>query len=241
MLAKECEVRGTDATGIAYNFGGSIKVFKRPLAAHKLKFHVPNGVHVVMGHTRLATQGKPVDNFNNHPWSTGTFALGAQWRIVERQGASPDRESADTRIQTDSYVAVQLLEQQKTLDSQPSARWRRRSRVLLSLRCLTGTIIYILCAGDNPLAIFDFGGFYLYASTEEILRRAMRKLHLHHREEIHTEEGDILKIDRAGQCSFGHFNPNHSMEHFWRNPRLRMLSWFDEVGEPEAIDGQTDF
>ena len=49
VLAKECEVRGTDATGIAYNFGGSIKVYKRPLAAHKLKFHVPNGVHVVMG------------------------------------------------------------------------------------------------------------------------------------------------------------------------------------------------
>ena len=73
VLAKECEVRGTDATGIAYNFGGSIKVFKRPLAAHKLKFHVPNGVHVIMGHTRLATQGRPADNFNNHPWSTGAL------------------------------------------------------------------------------------------------------------------------------------------------------------------------
>ena len=65
VLGKECEVRGTDATGIAYNFGGSIKVFKRPLAAHKLKFHVPNGVRVVMGHTRLATQGKPADNFRS--------------------------------------------------------------------------------------------------------------------------------------------------------------------------------
>ena len=29
VLGKECEVRGTDATGIAYNFGGSIKVYKR--------------------------------------------------------------------------------------------------------------------------------------------------------------------------------------------------------------------
>ena len=49
-----------------------------------------------------------------------------------------------------------------------------------------------------------------------------------------------MKIDRTGQCSLGHFNPNHSLEHFWRNPRFRMLSWFDEVDEPEAIDGQTD-
>lgn len=43
VLSKECEARGTDATGIAYNFEGSIKVYKRPLAAHKLKFHVPRG------------------------------------------------------------------------------------------------------------------------------------------------------------------------------------------------------
>ena len=56
-LARECEVRGTDATGIAYNFGGRMQIYKRPLPAHKLWLHVPNGIHVVMGHTRMATQG----------------------------------------------------------------------------------------------------------------------------------------------------------------------------------------
>ena len=30
-LARECEVRGTDATGIAYNFGGRMRIYKRPL------------------------------------------------------------------------------------------------------------------------------------------------------------------------------------------------------------------
>ena len=49
-----------------------------------------------------------------------------------------------------------------------------------------------------------------------------------------------MKIDRTGQRSFERFTPSHSFEHFWRNPRFRMLSWFDEVDEPEAIDGQTD-
>ncbi len=117
VLCKECEVRGTDATGIAYNFGGSIKVYKRPLAAHKLKFHVPNGVSVVMGHTRLATQGKPEDNFNNHPWSTGTFALAHNGVLWNDRELRQTENLPDTRIQTDSYVAVQLLEQQKTLDS----------------------------------------------------------------------------------------------------------------------------
>ena len=121
VLARECEVRGTDATGIAYNFGGSIKVYKRPLAAHKLKFRVPNGVHVVMGHTRLATQGRPADNFNNHPWSTGTFALahnGVLWNDRDRRQTEKLR---DTGIQTARYVAEQLLEQQKTRDFTPTS------------------------------------------------------------------------------------------------------------------------
>ena len=31
VLSVACEERGTDATGIAYNTGGSLKVYKRPL------------------------------------------------------------------------------------------------------------------------------------------------------------------------------------------------------------------
>ena len=109
VLSKECEVHGTDATGIAYNFEGSIKVYKRPLAAHKLKFRVPNGVRVVMGHTRLATQGRPADNYNNHPWSTGTFALAHNGVLWNDRELRQTENLPDTRIQTDSYVAVQLL------------------------------------------------------------------------------------------------------------------------------------
>ena len=146
----------------------------------------------------------------------------------------------DTRIQTDSYVAVQLLEQAKALDFTTISAMAEKIQGSFVFTVLDRDDNLYFVRGDNPLVIFDFGGFYLYASTEEILRRAMRKLRLHHQEAIHTEEGDILRIDRAGQCSFGHFNPNHSFEHFWRNPRFRMLSWFDEVDEPEAIDGQTD-
>ena len=90
--------------------------FKRPLAAHKLKFHVPNGVRVVMGHTRLATQGRPADNFNNHPWSTGSFALAHNGVLWNDKELRQTEKLPDTHIQTDSYVAVQLLEQQKALD-----------------------------------------------------------------------------------------------------------------------------
>ena len=31
VLSTACEVRGTDATGIAYNSGGKLRIYKRPL------------------------------------------------------------------------------------------------------------------------------------------------------------------------------------------------------------------
>ena len=75
VLSRECEIRGTDATGIAYNYRGGIRVYKRPVAARKMHFRIPGGVNVVMGHTRMATQGTAKLNRNNHPWATKKFAL----------------------------------------------------------------------------------------------------------------------------------------------------------------------
>ena len=36
VLAAECEARGTDATGIAYNSCGSLHIYKKPVPAHRL-------------------------------------------------------------------------------------------------------------------------------------------------------------------------------------------------------------
>ena len=35
VLSAECEERGTDATGIAYNTSRGLQIYKRPLAAHR--------------------------------------------------------------------------------------------------------------------------------------------------------------------------------------------------------------
>lgn len=51
MLSKACEVRGTDATGIAYNTADKLCIYKRPLPAHKMHYKIPDGVHTVMVHT----------------------------------------------------------------------------------------------------------------------------------------------------------------------------------------------
>ena len=77
-LARECQVRGTDATGISYNFNDRLRIYKRPIPARKMKIHIPYGVNVVMGHTRMTTQGNAQFNQNNHPFlghvDGGTFA-----------------------------------------------------------------------------------------------------------------------------------------------------------------------
>ena len=118
-LACASEVRGTDATGIAYNAGGKLRIFKRPKAAHALKMLLPPQVSVCMGHTRMTTQGSECNNQNNHPFA-GTvgahcFAL-AHNGVLRNDGAlRKEHRLPKTPIETDSYVAVQLLEQSKKI------------------------------------------------------------------------------------------------------------------------------
>ncbi len=40
-LARECQVRGTDATGIAYNFNDRLRIYKRPPSCSKGKNPYP--------------------------------------------------------------------------------------------------------------------------------------------------------------------------------------------------------
>ena len=79
VLSVSCEARGTDATGIAYHSHGKLCIYKRPLPAHQMRFHVPADAWTIMGHTRLTTQGSEQRNYNNHPFrgtvSDGLFAL----------------------------------------------------------------------------------------------------------------------------------------------------------------------
>ena len=56
-LAISSEIRGTDATGIAYRTGTKLCIYKRPFPARWMRFRLPAEVKAVMGHTRMTTQG----------------------------------------------------------------------------------------------------------------------------------------------------------------------------------------
>lgn len=219
-LARESECRGTDATGIAYNFGGRLRIFKRPLPAHRLKLYVPNGVRVVMGHTRMTTQGSEKRNYNNHPFPGScagkSFALahnGVLWNDAELQ-----RDLPKTNIRTDSYAAVQLLEKQKALNFASLKDMAEKVEGSFVFTVLDNADILYIVKGENPICIYCYNGFLLYASTEEILCKAVRRLRLGLPYATkQPKEGDILRIDHTGHITASSFIPYHTYRHWWRH------------------------
>ena len=114
-LSVAAEVRGTDATGIAYVRDGSMVTYKKPKPAHKVKLFFSKDTRAVIGHTRFTTQGSEKRNCNNHPFEghcgTESFALAHNGVLYNDRELRREQHLPPTSIETDTYVAVQLLEQ----------------------------------------------------------------------------------------------------------------------------------
>ena len=148
-LGKAAEARGTDATGVAYVQNGTIQIQKAPRPAHRMKWRIPPDARYLMGHTRMATQGSEKKNYNNHPFfgKAGQlpFALahnGVLFNDFELQKA---RKLPKTHIETDSYVAVQLIEQYGSLSPKSL-----KQMALLPSPCWMPTIISTLLRETIP-------------------------------------------------------------------------------------------
>lgn len=214
VMGELCEVRGTDAAGVAYLHRGKLVVYKRPVPAHKLTVHLPEGCHVIMGHTRMTTQGSERFNRNNHPF-TGraggiSFALAHNGIINNDYRLRTSENLPSTNIQTDSYVAVQLLEQRETLGFDSLRYMAEKVSGSFAFTVLdSGGNLYFV-RGQNPLCIYRFPelGFCLYASTREILNMVVSRLGLDEEEtrEIENRDGDILRIDTDGSESRDRFS-----------------------------------
>ena len=82
--------------------------------------------------------------------------------------------------------------------------------------------LYIV-KGSNPMCLLHFKdiGLYVYASTESIMKNALRRIGLHKfaNERIKTEEDDIICIDRNGNIIRSEFEP--------KIYRSKYGSWYD--------------
>ena len=214
VLASECEERGTDATGIAYCTNGHLSIYKRPVAAHKLRFRIPGDSRVIMGHTRMATQGNAGRNRNNHPFpgnaAGGKFALAHNGVLYNDRLLRQTNGLPKTKIETDSYIAVQLIEQQKALDFSSLKYMAEQVEGTFTFTVLDERENLYFVKGDNPLCLYCYPrcGVYIYASTEAILTRALNRLHLPlgKPERMELRRGDILRITTSGQQAFAAFD-----------------------------------
>ena len=222
-LSIAAEARGTDATGIAYNSSRGLQIYKRPLAAHRLHLKIPAEAHVVMGHTRMTTQGSAKKNYNNHPFfgrvKGKTFALahnGVIWNDLELRRT---KHLPRTKVQTDSYIAIQLIEQQKVLNLSSLKCMAEQVEGSFSFSVLSEQDDLWLVKGDNPLTIIHFPkvGVYIYASTAEILNKALARCGnwLGRGEKVDIEMGDIVKIDSRGRITRGTFDASKFYRSSW--------------------------
>ena len=210
VLSKEAEARGTDATGISYITNGKMTIYKRPLLAHKMNFNLKGDPAVIMGHTRLTTQGTQKVNANNHPFYSKElgFSLAHNGVLYNDETLRKSEKLPKTSIETDSYIAVQLIEQKNEVNFNSI---KYMSEKVAGSFCFTvldkNNDLYIV-KGDNPMCLVDCGGFYLYASTDKILFSALEKLKIKNVPEIKMEPYSIFKISRTGSIEKTDFEPS---------------------------------
>ena len=221
-LANAAEERGTDAAGISYVHGNNVVIFKRPKPAHKLHFSIPEGISAVMGHTRMTTQGNEKFNYNNHPFpgvaGDTAFAFAHNGVLWNDKELRKDKLIPATHIETDSYAACQLIEQQDKLDFDSLKYMAETVEGNFTFSLLDDNNNLYIVKGSNPMCLLHFKdiGLYVYASTESIMKNALRRIGLHKfaSERIKTDEGDIIRIDRNGDITRSEFKPAPQFSRF---------------------------
>lgn len=234
-LAKAAEIRGTDATGISYVKDGEMVTFKKAKPAHKVNLYFPKETTAVIGHTRMTTQGSESKNYNNHPFEGKTaescFALAHNGVLYNDKELRVRKNIPETEIETDSYIAVQLLEQNENIDTSSIKEMAETVEGSFVFTILRNDNTMFLVKGSNPLTIYHYKelGLYVYASTTDILKKGLKssvfKIQCN---EVIVEEGNIIKIELNGEIWVSDFEMRETERFFsrWCN-----FDWYSDMEE----------
>lgn len=228
-LAEESAIRGTDATGIAFNYKNRIHISKESKSAYVMDLKHPNDAMAVIGHTRHATQGSEKKNYNNHPFAgrckNTRFALAHNGIISNDLNLRKKYRLPKTKIETDSYIAVQLLEYANKFSMNSIRFMAEAVEGSFSFSILDDRNNIYLVKGDSPMTILHFPDLqlYVYASTESILWKALidtplfGELKLGKYEYVEINMGEILKISSSGMLTRENFEYNETyLGYSWR-------------------------
>lgn len=245
-LSEYSAQRGTDATGIAFCHGKGINITKAASPGYKFDFKFQGIVPALIGHTRHSTHGSEKYNSNNHPFpgkvSRLKFALAHNGVLTNHEKLRKELSLPNTKIETDSYIAVQLIENKNELSFDSLKFMAETVEGSFSFSLLDNKNNIYLVKGDSPLSILHFpkSKIYVYASTDEILYRAIIDSSLFDElknkdyEEIDIMAGDILKITPFGIIEKSHFNYKNYYSKGWWEYGFSPLSLWDENGNIES-------
>ena len=218
-LSIACEIRGTDATGISYVKDGKIKVFKKPKPAHQLNLYFPKDTITLIGHTRYTTQGSEKFNQNNHPFvSANGFSLAHNGVIYNDKELRYQYNLPQTNIETDSYIAVHLLDYCNQVDFESIKFMAENLQGSFAISILNHDDTLYLVKGCNPIYLIHFKslGLYLYSSTKKIMLEALIKSKFNlDFEVIHLDDADIISINSMGVIEKDYFNVTQLNDGFY--------------------------
>ena len=237
-LAKEAEIRGTDATGISYVKDCKMVTFKKAKPAHKVNLYFPKETTAVIGHTRMTTQGSESKNYNNHPFESKTaescFALAHNGVLYNDKELRKLSNIPETEIETDSYIAVQLLEKENSVNIESIKNMAEAVEGSFVFTILRNDNTMFLVKGSNPLTIYHYKelGLYVYASTTDILKKGLKssgfKIQCN---EVLIEEGNIIEIEPNGDIWISDFKM-HETEKFFD----RLYNWYEYSDDEYFFD-----
>lgn len=213
-LATASEIRGTDATGIAYNASEKLIIHKNPIPGHKMVFYARNDTTAAMGHTRMTTQGTEHKNRNNHPFygnaNGSRFALAHNGMIYNDKTLRQSFSLPATKIETDSFIGVQLIEKMGVLNFSSLKFMAEQLLGTFTFTILDSQDNLYIVKGDNPFCLLRYPslGLYLYASTSEVLQKALKHMELPAEKPIKIQIccGEIVRIDKAGKIKRSEFD-----------------------------------
>ena len=198
-LAVASEERGIDAAGFAVlTSGGELLWQRQPGPAHHLFLDKEfaalrrRRVIIAVGHTRLATNGAPAVNGNNHPHLAGDWAL-------VHNGYIPLHEHKATvlglqlRSQCDSEILAQALARYGEIEGPEVCLAIGGKQSVLTINAHSRKLL-AWTNGGMPLVAFRIDclpGIW-WASTEAIARKALRRLLLR-ATFAHAESGAVYR------------------------------------------------
>jgi glucosamine--fructose-6-phosphate aminotransferase (isomerizing) len=181
-LSHGAAVRGTHATGIAYNNNKEMVIDKAAESAYKFKGSdkIPHNARTIMGHTRHTTQGSEKKNFNNHPFlgvanKKECFAFAHNGVLDNDFELKRTYKLPDNGIETDSYVAAQMIETQGKVTVETVQWMAERVEGMFTFTILDQKDQLYIVKNDSPMNVIHVKAMkmYVYASTADILHEAL--------------------------------------------------------------------